>query len=106
MARITKRFVDALKDSKENVVHWDDQLRGFGLRVKPSGAKAYLIQYRNRAGQSRRLTLGRVGVLTPHDARNQARNALADVAKGKDPAADKHALRADLTVSELVDRYL
>jgi hypothetical protein len=37
MARITKRYVDALKASSADVVHWDDALPGFGVRVRPSG---------------------------------------------------------------------
>jgi integrase len=106
MAKITKRFVDRLTAGPGDVVHWDDGLAGFGVRVKPSGAMTYVVQYRNALGQSKRLTVAKVGVLTPEEARREAVAALASVAKGKDPVADKRAQRADLTVSALVARYL
>ena len=106
VVKITKRFVDRLSPGAGDLFHWDNDLAGFGVRVKPSGAAAYLVQYRNAAGQSKRLTLGRVGVLTPDQARTEARSAFAAVARGKDPVAEKRAQRADILVSELVELYL
>ena len=82
MPRITKRFVDALRPGKRDVVHWDEDLARFGVRVKPSGAMTYVVQYRNSAGRTRKLALGRVGVLTPEEARQKARKALGEVAHG------------------------
>ncbi len=77
--KITKREVDRLQPkAKGDLVVWDDELRGFGLRIKPSGAGAYLIQYRNTAGVSRRMTIGRVGVNAPDQMRDLARKYLAE----------------------------
>ena len=84
----------------------DGSLKGFGIRVKPSGAASYIVQYRNKSGHTRRLRLGRVGTLTPTEARNIAADVLREVAKGADPSADRHAACQVITVGELCDRYL
>jgi Arm DNA-binding domain len=87
MAKITKRAVDALQSmSGRDVFIWDSELRGFGVRVKPSGVRTFLIQYRNVEGRTRRLVLGQYGALTPENARDLAREKLAGVAKGEDPS--------------------
>ena len=106
MPKITKRFVDLLKPTDRDVVLWDSEMARFGVRVKPTGAMTYVVQYRNSAGRTRKLALGRVGVLTPEEARQAARKALAAVSGGGDPSAERHAQRVDLTLAELVDRYL
>jgi integrase len=104
--KLTKRFVDRVPPSTRDIVYWDSELPRFGLRVKPSGARTFIVQYRNAAGRTRKLALGRVGVLTPEEARQRARKALLGVSDGQDPSADRHAQRKDLLVSELVDLYL
>src|SRR6478752_4603686 len=86
MTKITKRIVDAVRPSGKEVFLWDDETPGFGLRVKLTGAKSFIIQYRNAQGRSRRLTLGRYGVLTVDEARRKARLSLASVLAGEDPA--------------------
>ncbi len=107
MAKLTKRAVDALQpETNRDVFAWDSELRGFGVRVKPSGVKTFLIQYRNGEGRTRKLVLGKCGVLTPEGARDIARRNLTAVAQGEDPSADRHAARAGMTVSEVCDWYL
>src|SRR5262245_48999889 len=60
MPKLTKRSIDAARPAaRGDVFLWDGQLPGFGLRIKPSGAKSLILQYRNRNGRSRRLTIGR-----------------------------------------------
>ena len=106
MSRLTKRIVDAAKpDAQRDVFIWDNELRGLGLRVKPNGKRSFFIQYRNRNGRSRRFTIGQYGRLTPDEARRKAQKLLATVIDGADPAAQRAADRAAMTVAELCDEY-
>ena len=95
MPRLTKRTIDATAPARDHDVFvWDAELPGFGVRVKSSGVKSLIVKYRNRNGRSRRLTIGRYGVLTPEEGRQQARKILADAALGSDPAERRAADRA------------
>lgn len=94
MAKLTKSLVDDLKPSKVGVkgsylFAWDQELRGFGVQVLPSGLKTFVLQYRNAEGRSRRLVIGRYGVMTVEEARKEARILLGKIAKGVDPADEK-----------------
>ncbi|HLF95837.1 MAG TPA: site-specific integrase [Methylococcaceae bacterium] len=79
----------------------DTQLKGFLLRVQPSGAMSYIVEYR----RGKRLTLGPVGVLTPVQARDRAKEVLADVVHGKDPQAEKRAAKVDEFKDFLAHEY-
>jgi integrase len=106
MPKITKRTVEALRPADHDVLVWDDELRGFGVRVKPSGLRTYLVQYRNAQGRSRRLSVGNHGRLTAEEARKEARLILAEVERGGDPAETRDATRKAPTMAELCERYL
>lgn len=115
-ARITKQVVDALQTPPKEVFVWDDQLRGFGLRSTPNGAKSYVFQYRigGREAPSRRYTIGRHGSpWTPQSARKEAERIAILVAQKVDPVQAEHDRRrqaVDLAfeayVETFVDLYL
>jgi integrase len=98
--------VDALKPVTRDTLYRDSDLKGFALRVKPSGARTWCIQYRNSAGRTRRFKLGKVGTLTPDDARQEARIALSAVEKGGDPSATRKSARGAMTMSDLCRDYM
>lgn len=107
MPKLTKRIVEALgRDPDRDVFMWDAEVRGFGVRVKPSGTKTFIIQYRNVERRTRRFVIGQYGVLTVEIARDLAKKKLASVIDGGDPSQERRAAREGMTVAEVCDWYL
>lgn len=103
--KLTKARIDALRpDSRERLI-WDDELKGFGLRISPKGRKSFFVQYR-AGGRTRRAKIGALGALTPDQARLKARSLLGDVATGDDPAELRRRRRLTPSVAALCDRFL
>lgn len=121
--KVTKRAVDALKprrglDKKtgepadfDNFL-WDDEVRGFGIKVTPQGNKSFLLQYRlgGRETPTRRYMIGAYGAWTPDEARDEAKRLRREfVDRGIDPVAEKASrVRAAtaFTVKSLADRFI
>jgi integrase len=103
--KLTPAFVMKVTPVDTNQIYWDAELRGFGLLVLPSGEKRYVIQYR-AAGRSRRLTF-KPG-LTLTDARKEAKAKLGDVAKGKDPLAERRRQEGEAanTLKAVTEEFL
>jgi integrase len=107
--KITKRVVDALRPNGMDFYVFDSDLVGFGIRVRKSGAMSYFIRYRAGFGRSapvRRVTIAKVGKVTPEQARETAKDMLASVVKGKDPARERAEDRDALTVKKLIASFL
>ena len=106
MGKLTIQAVKALDPPEAGQTFaWDGELRGFGVRALPSGLKTFILQYRNREGRSRRIMLGRFGVLTVEQARDKARIKLGLIAEGSDPA-ERSNERESITLAEVCDWYL
>jgi integrase len=106
LTRISKRIVDAAGAAAKPTFIWDRTLPGFGLRVLPTGSKSFIFQYRNAEGRTRRATIGKVGAITPDQARALADEMSRTVKGGGDPLEDKRKAREALTVGQLLDAYL
>ena len=59
--KLSKTVVDRIKAADQDVVVWDNTLPGFGVRVKPSGVRSYIIQSRNRNTSDRLAGLAAAG---------------------------------------------
>ena len=107
--KLTEKRIDELEPDVKEYFAWDDGLPGFGVRVRPSGAKSYVLKYRIQGGRGagqRRSTIGKPGVLALGEARDVARRYLVEVAQGGDPFGDRKAYREASTVADLLGRFM
>src|SRR5438270_3199932 len=105
--KLTKRLVEGVTPPPSGELNlWDTEVPGFGLRVRAGGRRVYIIEYRNRERRKRRITLGPHGKLTVDQARKRARQDIAAVGRGEDPADVQLTERRALTFAELAKRYL
>ncbi len=107
---LTKRAVETLKPDERPWIAWDDRLTGFGVRVQPSGAKTFVVNYRSgsggRSAPNKRVTLGRFGRITPEQARRMAQELLGKVASGEDPAQERAEARTMPTLARAFEDYM
>jgi integrase len=111
--RINKSNIESLpipKATKEGQSaqkkYYDDNLKGFGVRVTSGGTKAFFIEKLINKKLSR-ITIGRYPEISPERARKKATELLGQIAMGKDPIAEKRAesIRA-ITLNEVFQEYL
>ncbi len=80
------------------------------MRVHPSGAKAFLVNYRagngGRKAPNKRVVVGRAGRITPDQARRRAQELLGRVAAGEDPAGERAEARGLPRLGEACEDYI
>jgi hypothetical protein len=82
-----------LPPGKDDVIFWDEAVPGFGVRVRSSGRRIWVFQFRIGA-QQRRMALGVTTAMTAADARKAAEQLYAKVKLGQDPVGDKIEITA------------
>jgi integrase len=87
-----------------NVIHYDREVRGLGLRITTNNARSWIFNYRVN-GIERRLTIGALSDWPPKLAREEAKRLRRRVDQGHDPMAERHAERAAPTVRDLFERW-
>ncbi len=105
MPVLTKREVDQLEPREREYFAWDDKIKGFGVRVIPSGVKTFVFRY--KIGRTtKRMKLGLLGSVTPDEARKLAKDAALAVANGQDPGQAKAQRRRAATIEEACARFV
>ncbi len=104
--KLTKATVEAASlPEKGQTFIWDDDLRGFGVRLTPT-AQTYIVQARVN-GVTRRVSLGRHGTITLQQARKKAVKELSKMVEGIDPILEKKRLKAEsVSLRQVVEDYL
>ncbi|MBA3666812.1 MAG: tyrosine-type recombinase/integrase [Sphingomonas sp.] len=104
--KLSVRAVEAIVPAEKDVIAWDAELSGFGLKTTPKGKKTYFLYYRTKDGQQRRPAIGAHGPVRPEAAREIAKRWLAEVAQGRDPSLTRSQDRVAPLVRALCARYL
>ncbi|MBT4880404.1 MAG: tyrosine-type recombinase/integrase [Alphaproteobacteria bacterium] len=105
--KLLKRYVESISPHKsKEILVWDSELKGFGLRIFPTGRKTYFVQYRNQSARTRRKKIGVHGSITAELAREEAKKTLGDVAKGRDPSRERKERISIPTIRDLAHEYL
>jgi hypothetical protein len=96
-----------LPAGRQDKSFFDDALPGFGLRLRAGGSRTWIVQY-DFGAVTRRMTIGPVAAVDLGEARERARDILAAVRLGQDPASTKleARVRASETLGALLPRYL
>ena len=88
--KLTQRRIELLAcpTGRRDMMVFDDEQAGLGVRVTAGGGKSFLAQFRH-AGEKRRIPLGSCSAISLAGARDAVRAILGDVAKGRDPAGER-----------------
>ena len=106
--RLTKRFIDGFTHAGGWDVRWDTEITGFGVRVYASGKKSFVLSYRSKGASRRKhlMVLGPYGALTLKQARDRAREALAEIIRGADPVKDRKQVGSSTRLLEVFAAYI
>ncbi|MFI3242462.1 MAG: integrase arm-type DNA-binding domain-containing protein [Alphaproteobacteria bacterium] len=105
MPTLTKKYIDSIKPlDKDNFYH-DDKVKGFFVRVFPSGKKVLGLRYTFN-GRSYRYKIGQYGIITPDEARNKALELLGEINNGVNPQDTRAEYRKEATLEEFAQVYI
>jgi integrase len=106
--RLTDRLVRSLvPPEKGNKITYDNEVRGFGVRITAGGAVAFILNYRRRSDLlERRYTIGSYPDWGVAAARERAKELKRHVDGGGDPVGEHVAERAAPTVADLRERFV
>ena len=107
--KLTQRFVDSVAPKDKRFIIWDSELASFGLRIMPSGVKAYIVRYRigqGRLARQRTVTLGKTSELRCEAARSKAIDFKSEARIGLDPEAERRKDELAIpTVADLIEMW-
>ena len=102
---LTERIIRDTRPAQKTRILWDNQVKGLGVRITPTGLKAYVLDYR-MDGRRHRAVLARASEISLREARKRAGAELVRIRAGEsDPLTRRREARIALTVNEGLDRF-
>ena len=104
--KLTNKKIDQLIPDTKSYIVWDNEIRGFGVRVNLNSKKTFILKYRIGQGRSARVrkpVIGTYGVMKVDEARKIARKWLLEASEGNDP---KEVDKTTILLKDFCNVYL
>lgn len=104
-ARLNRSFISQISGQVKTTIIWDSDLKGFGIRIYPNGAKSWLVDFTINRKRSRRI-IGDYDRVTPEAARNHAKKLLSEAALNVNPFEKDDEARKQLNLRDFAIEYM
>ncbi len=102
---LTQRTVERSRPKDKEYVIYHKSITGFGLRIRPTGHKSYIIIYKNRSEKTVKHTIGNAATMTLDEAENKAKTAIINIRENRTHQEDNYNLKK-LTLSKAFREYM
>ena len=105
MPKLTKTLVERAEVKNRPYFLFDDTLAGFCVRILSTGKRHYYVQYLKHK-KVKRIAIGRHGLLTVKQARDQAVALLGEIKGGADPQQECSDKRKEPLFEDITGRFM
>ena len=104
--KLKQKFIDAQKynGSAKHII-WDGEVKGFGVRIYPTGKKSFVLDYRDN-NRKNLMVIGSCSVLKIDAARDKAKAFLVGLSNGVNPLQERQKARQGKLVKDLCKAYI
>lgn len=104
--KLTKKYIETLIwNGKAQHIVWDDEVKGFGVRLYPTGKKSFVLSYRDNNRKSI-MVLGDAGLLKVDQARDKAKQFLVGLINGVNPLSQQRKVKQGTLIKDLCIAYI
>ena len=104
--KLTKKYIETLIwNGKAQHIVWDDEVKGFGVRLYPTGKKSFVLSYRDNNRKSI-MVLGDAGLLKVDQARDKAKKFLVGLINGVNPLSQQRKVKQGTLIKDLCLAYI
>lgn len=102
---LTHNVIEKALEERQRCLLWDTRVTGLYVEIRANGKGSYLIRYTHPEHGKQTITIGPTDVIKLEAARQKARELLAQVYLGEDPAHHKRQLKVTPTLNHIVAQY-